>query len=134
MYDNQTGTNVTLRYFTSASSTGTPDTTAPALSSAASAGATGGDLSATDTLTLTFSEALANFATTTPFTDVKKATTVGTITADFASQGVNDGILLSFGTVAGVAAFPFTPTWTSSTILVLTAGTAVTAGTGPTGL
>ncbi|MCX6734335.1 MAG: S-layer homology domain-containing protein [Candidatus Peregrinibacteria bacterium] len=126
---NQSGTIVNLRYFSSASSTGTPDTTPPVLSSVAQSGNGDSNYTVGETLTFTFSEDMSQVT----LASVAKATTVGTITATFTSQGVVAGTLFSFGTVAGVAGITFTPSWSSSSVLLLTPIAVGTAGTSPTG-
>jgi len=122
---NQSGTLVPLRDFSSSASTGTPDTTAPALSSAASGGDSNNTLDSEDTITLTFSEPMSQLT----FTNVTKISG-GQITANLAAQNVTAGTLLTFGTPT-TGATTFTPSWNSSTVFVLTAGTST--GTGPTG-
>lgn len=117
---NQSGTVVNLRYFSSASSTGTPDTTAPVISCTSScmvSQTTGNTMTAGDVHGFTFSEAMSQVT----FTDVKM-TTAGTITADFAAQGVADGTLFSFATAGAATVASYTPSWASSTSFRLTVG------------
>lgn len=125
---NQTGTIVNLRYFSSASSTGTPDTTAPVISCTAScmvSQSADGTITAGDVHGFTFSESMSQVT----FTDVKMSV-AGTITADFAAQGVADGTLFSFATAGSATVASYTPSWNSATNFRLTVG--VVGGTATT--
>jgi hypothetical protein len=119
----ENASSLTLRTFSAASASGTPDTTAPTLTSNVTTNAGGGTnaLAAGDYVSLVWSEAMSPAALTT--------VTINGSTGVIAAL-VNGAASATIGTFASADGsntnFAATPSWTSSTTLVLT----LTAGSG----